>query len=194
MHPAAFLKQQLDLFIVAHFFQLGRIQPARVNLEQSMQHRCQRQSPAIDYDAHVQAEPAILLFAEFRFPCFHFEKMVAETLRDNDLPPRLAHLRNHLLHKKRPSLLVFQPEYRPVADIAGQSETRHFFQPVFIQRLEKTLLRFWVARHAHGLAILQRDEFSRMIERQDSLAVTEFDAREIQLLRAIAVTAKTAHP
>ena len=120
--------------------------------------------------------------------------MVAETLRNDDLPSRLAHLRNHLLHEERPGLFVFQSKYRPLANIAGQTEIRHFFQPVFIQRLEKTLLRFWVARHAHGLAILQRDKLARMIGRQDSFAITEFDAREIQLLRAIAIAAETAHP
>ena len=159
-----------------------------------MQQRRQRQALAVDHDAHVQTEPAFFLFAKFRFPCFHFENVVAETLRDDDFPACCLHLRNRLPHKSWPGLLTFQHKNRPITDAVGYSITRQLFQPIFAQRLQCVFFQFLVACHAHSLAVLQCNELPRMVGRQDCIAITKFGTRKIQLPRTVPIAAKAAHP
>ena len=87
-HPPAVGQIQLDGFVILHFRQHQRIQPTRINLEQLMQQGSQRHALAVDHDTHVQAEPAIFLLVEFTDPGFHFQYMMAETLRVDDFPAR----------------------------------------------------------------------------------------------------------
>jgi hypothetical protein len=120
--------------------------------------------------------------------------MVTEALRDDDLPSRLSHQGYRLLHKRWPRFFAIQHKNRAVADSVGGHITRQLFQPVPAERLHGLFFQFLVAFHAHRLAILQRDELARMIGGQNCIAITIFDAREIQFLRAITVVAETAHP
>ena len=167
---------QLDLFIVGNIGNTRPVEPAPVAAKQAMQQWRQRQTLAIDDDAHIQPEPAGLTFGQLGIPGFNREDVMTKFAGNDDIPAGCPQFGRDVAGETDPRRFTFQPVGS--WNKAPGHRNRMRLNRCETQRTQQSQLRFLsrqLTGNAHSFTTANRHIILRIVRRHQRFAVRELD-------------------
>ena len=165
---------QFDRFVVGDGVDQHAVEPAGVAAEQRGEQRRQGHALAVDDDAHVEVEPAVVGFDEVGFPAVDGQQVMAKIFRILDLPAGGAQGLAAVLHEGGPCPFAGQAEnaFRRAAE-GVERMRRNLLEAGCGQRLQSRDFRVRTPFQLDRLAFRQGDEFVVFIGPDIDIGVAE---------------------